>query len=63
MQCENVLVFMHGYYYFIEQRKKLISINIFRPMSESLGIDVSGDLPNYPAWREYHLVVLWFYYV
>jgi hypothetical protein len=53
MQCENILVFLHGYYYLIEQRKQSVSINIFEPIRESLGIDVSGDLPNYPAWREY----------
>jgi hypothetical protein len=53
MQCENVWVFLHDHYYLIEQRKQPISINIFKPMRKSLGIDVLGDLPNYPAWREY----------
>jgi hypothetical protein len=53
MQCENVLVFLHDYYYLIEQRKQLVSIDIFKPIRKSLGIDASGDLPNYLAWREY----------
>jgi hypothetical protein len=52
MQCENIWVFPHGHNYLIEPRKQPVFINIFKPMKKSFGIAVSGDLPNYPVWRE-----------